>query len=140
VKLYAESSAVLSWLLEEGPGGEAGGFLSHAGQVFTSDLTLIECRRVLVRQVAAKTIPKRAAAGREAALERAAAHWATLRITGEIAARSGRAFPAEPVRALDAIHLASALAIAARTPDLSVLSLDERVRKNASALGLPVLP
>jgi predicted nucleic acid-binding protein len=140
LRLYAESSAVLSWLLEEAPGGSAGEALCRADRVLTSDLTLIECHRVLIRGVAAGAIPDGAATAKREALERAATHWTTLRIAGEITARARLAFPVEPVRALDAIHLASALSAAARLPGLSMLSLDGRVRENAAALGLPLLP
>ncbi len=54
--------------------------------------------------------------------------------------RAGQAFPKEPVRALDAIHLATALLVGAEQPDLVMLSLDPRVRRNAEALGFRVLP
>ena len=49
-------------------------------------------------------------------------------------------FPGEPIRALDAIHLATALVIRDIYPDLRVLSLDQRVRQNAVALGFEVVP
>jgi len=44
------------------------------------------------------------------------------------------------VRTLDALHLATALRIGEFRPDLSVLSLDHRIRENAIALGFEVLP
>jgi hypothetical protein len=40
------------------------------------------------------------------------------------------------VRTLDAIHLSTALLFAAAYPDLAVLTSDERVARNAEALGL----
>jgi hypothetical protein len=46
----------------------------------------------------------------------------------------------EPVRALDAIHLASALLAREVWEDLAVLSFDDRVRRNAVALGFTVVP
>ncbi|MBI3795873.1 MAG: hypothetical protein HY268_02755 [Deltaproteobacteria bacterium] len=48
--------------------------------------------------------------------------------------------PLEPVRTLDAIHLASALFLRESFPDLLILSTDERVRHNALPLGFDVLP
>ena len=44
-------------------------------------------------------------------------------------------FPLEPVRALDAIHLASALFLRESFSDLTILTTDERVRSNATLLG-----
>jgi len=63
-----------------------------------------------------------------------------MRIEGDVVERARRPFPVEPVRTLDAIHLASALLASARVADLGLLSLDERVRAAGRALGLPVVP
>ena len=52
----------------------------------------------------------------------------------------GQAFPMEPVRTLDAIHLVTALDLRATLSDLPVVSLDHRVRDNAKAFGFVVLP
>ena len=43
--LYAESSAVVSWLLGEPPGDVARRLLASASTVFASELTLLECDR-----------------------------------------------------------------------------------------------
>jgi len=51
VNLYAESSAVLAWLLGEEGGHRVREVLRRAGLVMASDLTLIECDRVLIRAV-----------------------------------------------------------------------------------------
>ena len=79
-------------------------------------------------------------ADRRAALNRAAAHWHLLRLGGEVLERARRPFPEEPIRTLDALHLASALVARAAVPGLSMLSLDQRVRASALALGFAVLP
>jgi hypothetical protein len=46
---------------------------------------------------------------------------------GGILERARRRFPQEPLRALDSIHLATALAARAALSDLALLSLDQRV-------------
>lgn len=106
----------------------------------TSDLTLIECERVLIRATSSKALSEADAADRRAALRRAAEHWVLLRLDDEIRNRSKLPFPAEPVRTLDAIHLASALIGRGMVPGLLMLSLDRRVHENAAALGFDVLP
>jgi hypothetical protein len=59
-------------------------------------------------------------------------------VTEDVLARSGRPFPVEPVRTLDAIHLAT-VALAADAPELAtVMTRDARVRANAVALGYAV--
>ncbi len=50
------------------------------------------------------------------------------------------AVPEEPIRSLDALHLASVLDTVALIPETSLLTLDERVRRCGLALGLRVLP
>jgi PIN domain nuclease of toxin-antitoxin system len=49
VNLYAESSAVLAWLLLEREGSRVDRLLTAAESVISSDLTLIECDRALLR-------------------------------------------------------------------------------------------
>src|SRR5262249_49408726 len=52
VNLYAESSAVLAWLLDETSAPNVRQLLAAAETVVASDLTLIECDRVLLRAAA----------------------------------------------------------------------------------------
>ncbi|HUP51077.1 MAG TPA: hypothetical protein VM198_01275 [Longimicrobiales bacterium] len=47
--LYAESSAVLAWLLGDDRGDEVGRALADARGVVASELTRVECERVLIR-------------------------------------------------------------------------------------------
>jgi hypothetical protein len=63
-----------------------------------------------------------------------------MRIEREVVDRARSPFPGEPIRTLDALHLASALVARAAVADLAVLSLDEKVRAVGRALGLPVTP
>jgi predicted nucleic acid-binding protein len=54
--------------------------------------------------------------------------------------RARRAFPAEPLRTLDAIHLATATLANSLVPDMAILSLDRRVRTSAREMGFALLP
>ncbi|MBC8088820.1 MAG: hypothetical protein H7Z40_16265 [Phycisphaerae bacterium] len=49
-------------------------------------------------------------------------------------------FPVEPVRTLDALHLSTAMEFYEAFGELTMLSFDERVRVNASALGMALSP
>ena len=109
MSVYAESSAVLAWLLDEASGSDVREVLMASDFVVASDLTLIECDRVVLRAVALGELTEAEAADRRAHLMTAAAHWHVLRISPEIVERARQPFPGEPVRTLDAIHLASAL-------------------------------
>jgi hypothetical protein len=59
-----------------------------------------------------------------------------LEITPSICVRAGEPFPVEPVRTLDAIHLATALHFGSAFPSLSVLTFAERILVNLEPLGL----
>jgi predicted nucleic acid-binding protein len=52
--------------------------------------------------------------------------------------RAGRPFPIEPVRTLDAIHLATLENLGASPAQVIVVTRDHRVRDNAIALGYQV--
>ena len=140
MNLYAESSAVLAWLLDEDSSFTVRKCLGEAELIVSSDLTLIECDRVLLRAAALGELSEGDAADRRAHLTEAAAHWHTLRVAPEIVDRARQPFPEEPIRTLDAIHLASALAARAALVGLKILTLDDRVRRAARKLGLEVLP
>jgi predicted nucleic acid-binding protein len=140
VNIYAESSAVLAWLLGEEVGRRVREVLRRAVLVTASDLTLIECDRVLVRAVTLGEIDEATAADRRAHLNAAAAHWHLWRLSWDIVERARHPFPAEPVRTLDAIHLASALAVHSTVPNVELLSLDDRIRRAGEQLGFRLQP
>ncbi len=114
--------------------------LSAAELVVTSDLTLIECDRVLHRASALGELSEADALRRRTLLATAAEHWAVFAIDGEMAERARRPFPREPLRTLDAIHVATALAVRSLVSELHLLSLDDRIRRNAIELGFQVVP
>lgn len=140
MRIYAESSAVLAAVFGEPDGERARRIIASAELVATSELTLIECDRALHRAVALKKLPEGAAAERRALIAAASASWTLFAISDDIVERARQPFPAEPLRALDAIHLASALVARAAIPGLTILTLDGRVRGAAAAIGLPVQP
>ena len=138
--LYAESSAVLAWLLGEAAGDPVRTALARASSVVASDLTLIECERALIRSLRASELSEAEAADRRGHLTASTLAWHTLRLHPEVAERALQPFPVEPIRTLDAIHLASALSARVALPGLAMLALDERVRQNARELGFSVVP
>ena len=140
MSVYAESSAVLAWLFDEESGDQIRGLLASADVVVASDLTIIECDRVLLRAAALGELTEAEAADRRAHLTSAAARWNVLRIGPEIVERARQPFPGEPIRTLDAIHLASALVARSAVAGLELLSVDDRVRKASRGLGLTVCP
>ena len=136
IALYLETSAVLHWLLGQAHADEVKTAVDGAEVVVTSVLTFAEAERALVRAESEEVV--RAADGQRirGMMQRASANWIRMTISEEILARAGRHFPVEPVRTLDAVHLATALAFTKVFADLRLLSLDRRLLDNARALGL----
>jgi len=140
MNLYAESSAPLAWLLEQEYGELVADTLGQAALIIASDLTLIECDRVLIRAVVLDELHESDAVQRQARLTAVSTRWTLLALDEEIIERARRPFPSEPVRTLDAIHLASALTARKAVSDLAMLSLDGRVRRAADSLGFVLIP
>ena len=114
--------------------------MHDADLVVASELTLVECDRVLVRAQAQGRLTAGEAADRRTLLEAAAATWYRLQLDKSILDRARHPFPDEPLRTLDALHLASALLVRDAVPDLRLLSLDRRIRRNGASLGLSLAP
>jgi predicted nucleic acid-binding protein len=140
VNLYAESSAILSWLLGEAGSERVRRQLSEAELVVTSELTLVECDRALIRALDTDRITAADAADRRGRLERVSARWTVLHLHEGVLERARRPFPREPIRTLDALHLATALEARSLVDPIALLSLDDRIRASGGDLGLPVLP
>ena len=140
MNLYAESSAVLSWLLGEKRGEAARERLLAADMVITSGLTLVECDRALHRAEAVGELEAETVKSMRERFFAATDHWIVFSIDPEVVERSRRRFPREPIRSLDAIHLTTALLVRSLVTELELLCWDERIRENADELGFDVTP
>lgn len=129
---YIETSLLLSALLEDDP--EAVEALRRARHPVTSMLTMAESRRALRRARATGRIPEEREAQCLHVLATTFDAWVLVRITDEVLQRAGEPFEMEPVRTLDAVHLATAQLLGAPA-DVTVLTRDDRVRRNAAAMG-----
>jgi hypothetical protein len=138
--LYAESSAVLRWLFNDVMADQIFDDLVDATKVVCSRLTLVECRRAARRALSESRIVEAQLSEVLSVFAQSAARWAVLELTPDVAERAGGRFPVEPVRTLDAIHLASMGVLRESLPELVVLSTDARVRENSAQLGFEVRP
>jgi len=114
--------------------------MRDAEEVVVSDLTLVECDRVLIRAKAEARVPEAYLADLRAQLIATAERWSVLRLGPDVVERARRPFPREPIRSLDALHLATVLVARAAIAELTLLSLDRRIREAGRDLGLAVLP
>jgi predicted nucleic acid-binding protein len=140
VNRYIETSALLRWLLAGAEGEGVRDLLRRAKVVYASRLAPTEARRALVRLVATGAISEAQAGAVRSRLAAACARWTLVEVSRELLERAAAPFPVEPIRTLDALHVASALAIRAEVEELIVVSTDRRVRDNAEMMGLAVAP
>lgn len=133
---YIETSALLAALLEQD--AAARNALRGKRRRITSALTFTEATRALVRaRVAQRLTP---------AEERAGLRWLqafrrrcdVVTITDAVLARAGRPFPVEPIRTLDAVHLATAELLGEPPQLITIVTRDSRVIDNARAMGYAV--
>lgn len=133
---YVESSAVVAALME----GDVAALeaLRVPGEYVTSALTIVECRRAVVRARSAGRISLSQERDALLSIDVFARRCAIVAIADTIVERAGRPFPLEPIRTLDSIHLATLDLLDSPRPDVTIVSRDVRVRDNARALGFIV--
>jgi predicted nucleic acid-binding protein len=133
---YIESSALVAALLEHDT--EALKSLRARTRQITSALTLAETGRAIVRARVGQRLTPDAERTAVRALRRFERRCYVVAVTDDILARARRPFPVEPVRTLDAVHIATVESLGEPPQLMSVVTRDHRVRDNAKALGYPV--
>jgi predicted nucleic acid-binding protein len=132
---YVESSALLSAIVERDPGAMRA--IRRPGRRVTSALTIAESHRAIVRAGSTRRIDQEQTRAATRALRAFAARCDLVAVTDDVLLRAGRPFPVEPVRTLDAIHLATAESLGEPPAIITIVTRDARVRDNAVALGYP---
>lgn len=134
--MYIESSALVAALLEHDR--DVMKRLPAGTRRVTSALTFSEAGRAILR---ARTTGRLTAESEKAAIralrtfERRSF---VLEVTQDVLDRVRRPFPVEPIRTLDAIHLATAELLGEPPQLVTIVTRDERVRANARALGFGI--
>jgi hypothetical protein len=133
---YVESSALVAAVLEGD--AEARNAIGAPGRLVTSRLTLAEAHRAVLRaRVTGRLEPdeeRRLIRGFDTFSRRCE----LMAVSEQVLLRAGRPFPVEPVRTLDAIHLASVEVLGEPPQLVTVIARDARVVANARALGYDV--
>ena len=133
---YVESSALVAAILEGDD--EALRALRGSFGFVTSELTLAECHRALVRAMTAGRLSSDQALRKARVLATFSNQAAVLPVSSHILERAGKPFMVEPVRTLDAIHLASMDSLEGPSGMVTVLTRDQRIRSNATAMGFSI--
>ena len=133
---YIESSALVAALLEGD--ADARKSIRARGRKATSALTIAEAARAILRARAAARLTSDQERTAVRALRRFEQRCFLVAVTDPILARVRRPFPLEPIRTLDAVHLATAELLGEPPALTVVVTRDRRVRDNAQALGYAV--
>lgn len=133
---YVETSALVAAGLE----GDATAVRAIRGEGLriASALTFAETRRTLAVAVVRGRISQQQLRSRLAWLRRFERACEIVDISSSVLARLGRRFPVEPVRSLDAIHLATVETVEMDPSLVAIVTRDRRIRENAIAMGYVV--
>ena len=131
---YLDSSLVLRALLQGDSGIDQVWTLSD---IFSSELLAVECRRAIFREHLQQKLDDEKMLDLFHRLHAILARLQILELDAAIKRRAGEAFPVH-VKTLDAMHLATALAVAQEYPDqvVAVFSYDAGMNRAAKVLGL----
>jgi predicted nucleic acid-binding protein len=133
---YIESSALVAALLEQD--AEVLAELRELGRRITSALTFAEAARALLRARITRRITSAEERAALRALQTFERRCAVVAVTEAVLTRAGRQFPVEPIRTLDGVHLATVELLGEAPQLVTVITRDERVARNARALGYAV--
>lgn len=130
---YIESSALVAALLERDTAVVKK--IPRGTQQVTSALTLAEAGRAIIRARATGCLTAEGEQAAVRALRTFERRCFILDVDRAVLDRVRRPFPVEPIRTLDAVHLATAELLGEAPPLVTIVTRDDRVRKNAEALG-----
>jgi predicted nucleic acid-binding protein len=131
-----ESSALVAALLEH---DEAAMEAPASGtRLVTSALTLAEAMRAIIRARGAGRLTAEQEQAAVRGLRTFRRRCFVLDVDQSVLRPVGRRFPVEPVRTLDAVHLATAELLDEPPRVVTIVTRDVRVRENALALGYTV--
>lgn len=130
---YVDSSVILRVLLRENLNPIATG---QFDRLYTSEITQLECKRVLDRVRIQERIPDEELASRYLELKDRLSSVHTIKISSALLKRAGETFPVV-VRTLDSIHLASFILIQSQISDgnWTFLTHDHQLKTAVQSLG-----
>jgi len=131
--LYLDTSAVLRATLESGTTPEMERRIAKAPALITSRLSLVESARAFHRVRRLGEVAESKIADAENQIARLWRHCEIWEITLKVCDLAERIAPTQPLRTLDALHLATYMLARRHLGDLELLTADDRL---AAAAGL----
>jgi predicted nucleic acid-binding protein len=129
--VYLETSVLLRILFAQGDYSKILSRIRKARHVVTSRLTRIEAERALIRHCIENESIQKERFAFERDLRQLWTSVDFIEIDESVCELAGRLSPASRVRSLDAIHLATFQLLRQRSPDLEMLSCDERIARES---------
>jgi predicted nucleic acid-binding protein len=140
VSTYFDASAMVKLLTDEEDSTTAGQLWERASEPFTSIVGYPELRGSIARAVRGGRIARDDYPAARLDLERMWGALTAIRLDGRLARLAGSLADRHALTALDAIHLASALALREPGENVAFVTFDRRLAEAALAEGLTVLP
>ena len=132
--LYLETSAALRALLETGTSRELEQRIAGARALLTSRLTLVEAARALHRLRAEGIVPEDRLASAARELDALWARCGIWELTPAVCDLAAQVAPANPLRTLGALHVATYLLARRRLGDVALLTADPRLEDAAGTI------
>ena len=138
---FWDSSAIIPLCLREKTSEAMKGLMKDDEDIVVWWTTRIECLSALSRRQREGVLPSGDEAKARTVLSALAATWSEVQPTETVRMRAERLLSIHPLRAADALQLASALIWAQETPrGLDFVCLDQHLREGALKEGFFVLP
>ena len=138
---FWDSSAIIPLCLKEKTSAAIKGLMKDDEDIVVWWTTRIECLSALSRRQREGVLPSADEAKARTVLSALAATWSEVQPTETVRLRAERLLSIHPLRAADALQLASALIWAQETPrGLDFVCLDQNLREAALKEGFSVLP
>lgn len=130
-RLYLDTSAILRAVLESGTSPDLQERVERAEVLITSRLAQVEAARAFVRLRLGGAPSEARLSDAEREVTRVLARCELWELTPAVCDLAGRVTPGMPLRALDALHLATFLLARGRIQGLELVTVDERLRQAA---------
>jgi len=138
---FWDSSAIIPLCMKEKTSEAIKGLMKDDEDIVVWWTTRIECLSALSRRQREGVLPSADEAKARTVLSALAATWSEVQPTETVRLRAERLLSIHPLRAADALQLASALIWAQETPrGLDFVCLDQNLREAALKEGFSVLP
>jgi len=132
--LYLDTSAVLRAVLESGTTPPLEARIAAAGALVTSRLSLVEAARALLRLRATARASEERLADAARAIDALWERCDVWELTPAVCTLASQVAPHQPLRTLDALHVATYVLARRRIDTLELVSADERL--TAAARGV----